>query len=125
VISWNTVNGAASADLENIATTGDDMPQDLSVGRGQNVVTVVETGTDDDADTDSRAVLADGLSPLQRMQCIANSLPATTVTQSVAGASSSNRQLLPAVTAEQMAACEEMNTDDIVTKVRQKCLLIS
>lgn len=131
VMCCNTVDGVGSTDLEDLATTDDDVPQDLSVSRGvQKVVTpesivqesVVETGTDADNDSERRALMADGLSPLQRMQCIANSLPATTVTQSVAGASSSGRQLLPSITAEQMAACEEMNTDDVVAKVRLVCL---
>jgi len=80
------------------------------------VVHAADTGDDDELD--SRVLAADGLSPLQRMQCIANSLPATTVTQSVPGAASS-RQLLPPVTAEQMAACEDTNTDDVVAKVRR------
>jgi len=100
----------------------DEMPQDLSVGRPRvtsDVPTVeslhADTGSSDDVD--SRALGIDGLSPLQRMQCIANSLPVTTITQSVAGTVSS-RQLLPPISAEQMAACDEMNTDDIVAKVR-------
>jgi len=120
------INGVESTDLEDAVTPDDDMPQDLSVGRHSDVLTPesvhhASTGSDD---VDSHALASDGLSPLQRMQCIANSLPATTVTQSVAGAASS-RQLLPPITAEQMAACEEMNTDDIVAKVRNICLFSS
>jgi len=115
--------GAASCNVEDVVARDDDMPQDLSVGRHKvdsDVLTLVHASTGSD-DADSPAPAADGLSPLQRMQCIANSLPATTLTQSVAGAASS-RQLLPPITAEQMAACEEMNTDDIVAKVRNVCL---
>ena len=95
------------------------LTQDLSIGRPkehESVVHAADTGDDDELD--SRVLAADGLSPLQRMQCIANSLPATTITQSVPGAASS-RQLLPPVTAEQMAACEDTNTDDVVAKVRR------
>jgi len=121
------VNG--SADLDDVVTPGDDMPQDLSVGRQKEVDSdvpvpepLLHTGTGSD-DADNQASGTDGLSPLQRMQCIANSLPATTVTQSVAGAASS-RQLLPPITAEQMAACEEMNTDDVVAKVRNNVSLL-
>jgi len=123
------INGVASASMEDIVTMEDDMPQDLSVGRqkGDSDVltseTLVHADTDAD-DADRHALMVDGLSPLQRMQCIANSLPATTVTQSVAGGTSS-RQLLPPITAEQLEACEEMNTDDVVAKVRNVCLLIS
>jgi len=122
------INGAASTDAEDVVAPEDDVPQDLSVGRQKVVPDVLETesmlhpsaGSDD---ADSQALVIDGLSPLQRMQCIANSLPATTITQSVAGAASS-RQLLPPITAEQMAACDEMNTDEVVAKV-WKCLLVN
>jgi len=115
------INGITSASVDDIAAPEDDMPQDLSVGRQRvesDLLTSESlihdcTGLDDD---DTQALAVDGLSPLQRMQCIANSLPATTVTQSVTGAASS-RQLLPPITAEQLAACEEMNTDDVVAKV--------
>ena len=116
--------GTAAANVEDVVAREDDMPQDLSVGRQKvdsDVLTLVHASTGDD-DAESQAPAADGLSPLQRMQCIANSLPATTLTQSVAGATSS-RQLLPPITAEQMAACDEMNTDDVVAKVRNVCLL--
>ena len=122
------ISGAASADVEDMhVAREDDMPQDLSVGRQKvdsDVVTpggtLVHASAGSD-EADSHAPV-DALSPLQRMQCIANSLPATTLTQSVAGAASS-RQLLPPITAEQLAACEEMNTDDVVAKVGNVCLL--
>lgn len=116
------INGVASA--EDTVAVDDDMPQDLSVGR-QRVTSdvpmpesLVSAGSGSD-DASSQTPVVDGLSPLQRMQCIANSLPATTITQSVAGTASS-RQLLPPITGEQMAACEEMNTDDVVAKVSNR-----
>jgi len=123
-----SINGLTSANLEEIATVEDDMPQDLSVGRHkvstdtvtfESVLHTSDTGSDD---ADSLSLAVDGLSPLQRMQCIANSLPATTVTQSVGGAASS-RQLLPPISSEQLAACEEMNTDDVVAKVREMSVI--
>jgi len=123
------INGVASANSEDVVAVEDDMPQDLSIGRQKDAVDALtpeslvpaDTGSDN---ADSHGVVVAGLSPLQRMQCIANSLPATTITQSVAGALSS-RQLLPPISAEQMAACEEMNTDDIVAKVRNVCLAVA
>ena len=126
--SSDSADGGAVDDKENVASGSavaqddDDMPQDLSVGRrtvagSPDSPARADAGSSDEAAADGRASLVDGMSPLQRMQCIANSLPATTVTQSVAGAASS-RQLLPPITTEQMAACEETNTDEVVAKVR-------
>ena len=120
--------GVAAEDSENVnGVDVDDAPQDLSTGRqrgasseeSSSLVTeaAAETGTEMIDSRVAGSAVVDGLSPLQRMQCIANSLPATTATQSTATAVPS-RQLLAPISAEQMAACEEKNTDDVVAKVR-------
>ena len=123
----NKENGVPSATVDD-TVPAEDMPEDLSVGRPKATGDVLaceslihaDTGLDDAVGC---AMVNDGLSPLQRMQCIANSLPSTAVTQSVAGAASS-RQGLPPITAEQMAACEEMDTDDIVAKVNSSMIAL-
>jgi hypothetical protein len=98
-----------------------DGPQDLSMSR------TVSCGDSSDSpqngcqssDDDKQAVnlVADGLSPLQRMQCIANSLPVAQSTGQAAFSGQSSKPQLPPITSEQLAACDDINTEELVGKV--------
>lgn len=101
-------------------------PQDLSMSR------VVETVSDSSelclssaisdscqSSEDEKQIVtlgADGLSPLQRMQCIANSLPVASSGQVLSGGQLSRPQL-PPISTEHLAACDDINTEELVGKV--------
>jgi hypothetical protein len=103
-----------------------DCPQDLSSVGGHRVSSLgggavsqagtSDAGCSDDEDERVRAVSGEGLSPLQQMQCIANSLPMVAASQTLVGATAT-RPVLPPVTNQQLEACEDLNTEELVAKV--------
>lgn len=110
-------------------STSLDGPQDLSMSRtvscSDSLEPTASTSADNSqngcqsSDDDKQAVnmVADGLSPLQRMQCIANSLPVAQSTGQAAFSGQSSKPQLPPITSEQLAACDDINTEELVGKV--------
>jgi hypothetical protein len=123
-------NSGRSSSVTREDSTSLDGPQDLSMSRvvvgSENSESSARASADSpqngcqSSDDDKQAVnlVADGLSPLQRMQCIANSLPVAQSTGQAAFSGQSSKPQLPPITSEQLAACDDINTEELVGKVR-------
>jgi len=107
-----------------------DGPQDLSMSRNsieqeeRCVMAVSESSPSSYPSSEDEKQVgnlgADGLSPLQRMQCIANSLPVAPSLNHAAFAGQPSRPQLPPISTELLATCDDINTDDLVSKVCEK-----
>jgi hypothetical protein len=122
----NCENRSGSA-MEAEDSASFDVPQDLSMSRSVDGFKIDPEHCDSDSapsgyassEDEKLEVGASGLlSPLQRMQCIANSLPVTpSAGQTAALSGPTSKPQLPPIATEQLASCEEINTDDLVAKV--------